>query len=61
MFTCVTAYVLAESPKVILLHQRASPNRDSFSIAPTTTGWSEICQVGFAPTRGPRLSTARVE
>ena len=30
MFTCVTAYALAESPKVTLLHQRASPNRISF-------------------------------
>jgi hypothetical protein len=58
MFTHITAYVLAESPKVTLLHQRASPNRVSFSIAPTATGWSESCQVGFAPTRRPRLSTA---
>ena len=55
----VTACVLAESPKVTLLHQRASPNRVSFSIAPTASGWSESCQVGFAPTRRPRLSTAR--
>jgi hypothetical protein len=30
MFTFVTACVLAESPMVILLHQRASPNRASF-------------------------------
>jgi hypothetical protein len=30
MFTCITAYVLAESPTVTLLHQRASPNRVSF-------------------------------
>jgi hypothetical protein len=30
VFIYITAYVLAESPKVTLLHQRASPNRLSF-------------------------------
>jgi len=58
MFICITAYVLAESPEVTLLHQRASPNRVSLLDCSDCYWLERKLPGGLPPTRKPRLSTA---
>lgn len=56
-FTRVTACVLAESP----MRPFCTRGFGSFVTSATTpiaTGWSDSCQVGFAPTEDSRLFTA---
>jgi hypothetical protein len=56
-FTHITACALAESPCVTLYTEGFSCFVTS-TTAPITTGWSDSCRVGFAPTRRPCLCTA---